>query len=453
MAKVRSIAKGTMTNQEESSHHGSSRSGSGRPLDGSAAPAEGVILFSRYRVNRELGRGGMGVVVLAHDLELGVEIAVKLVPDLLVQDDEALDELKREVLRGMALTHPGIVRTHGFVRDATMGAIVMEYVDGGHFTELKRLQPGGCFDAADLLPWVEQLAPVLDYAHFEIGIAHRDLKPRNLMYTLAGRIKVADFGISSSLNESATRVTVQGASSGTPAYMSPQQVMGERPSHLDDIYALGATLYELLTGKPPFYRGQILAQVLDSPPEPMALRREELGVSGKVAIPAGWEATIAACLAKDPSQRPQSAGEVLERLRRPAAEPRTLQVVAPEAAPRPPSGARPRKRGRGWQVAIPIVTALAAIAGGFALVESHKRSRGPAVAELPPGVDPLRITSPAELLPGVEGVPYRQQLKAEGEACPIPGRSVRERFRTGWRSTGRADGLKGFRWQRGSPTG
>ena len=185
------------------------------------------MLFERYRVVREIGRGGMGVVLLARDCELNVDVAIKLVPDLIVQDREGLDELKHEVLRGMALTHPHIVRTHGFARDATMAAIIMEYVDGGNFIDLKRAHLGGCLDTAKLLPWLEQLCPVLDYAHFEIKIAHRDLKPHNLMYTTTGRLKVADFGISSMLNDTVSRVSMRNSTSGTPAYMSPQQIMGE----------------------------------------------------------------------------------------------------------------------------------------------------------------------------------------------------------------------------------
>ncbi len=118
------------------------------------------MVFSRYRVVRELGRGGMGVVFLVNDEELGTEVALKVLPDLVFQDDEALAELKREVRRGISLTHPGIVRTYGLVRDETMAGIVMEYVDGGTLALLKRQQPGGCFEVEDLLPWLEQLCPI-----------------------------------------------------------------------------------------------------------------------------------------------------------------------------------------------------------------------------------------------------------------------------------------------------
>lgn len=277
--------------------------------------AAGDLLFGRYRLRRELGRGGMGVVLLAEDEELGIPVALKMVPELVVQDHQGFDELKREVLRGRALLHPGIVRTHNFARGTTSAAIVMVYVDGENLATLEGRQPGGCFDAAEVRPWLEQLCAVLVYAHQEAHIAHRDLKPANLMLTGEGRIKVADFGIAASLSDSISRISVRGDNSGTPAYMSPQQIMGEPSSRLDDIYALGATLYDLLTGKPPFHDGQILTQAIEGIAPTMNKRRLELGVAGKTLIPPEWEQTVAACLAKRPEDRPQNAGEVLALLR------------------------------------------------------------------------------------------------------------------------------------------
>lgn len=407
------------------SEHQQPDSGSHGPL-----PVVGELLFGRYQVLRELGRGGMGLVLLAHDRELDIDIAVKLVPDLLVRDAEGLDELKREVLRGMTLTHPGVVRTNGFERDERMAAIVMEYVDGGHFSDLKRQQAGGCFDVEDLLPWLEQLGAVLDYAHFEIRIAHRDLKPRNLMYTLAGRLKVADFGISSTLNDSFTRVSMRLPSSGTPAYMSPQQVMGERPSHLDDVYAMGATIYELLTGKPPFYQGQILAQVFDCVPGPMNARRADLGVRDKARIPRAWEETVAACLAKRPADRPQSAGEVVERLRpaetihlpaRPAGVPDPLlgPVAAPVAAK--PVRARRRHSSAGWAAAGLAAGGLAVVAFGALLLRERDGSpagEAAATAQMERSA-PRAITGPRALPPARAATGYLYPLTAAGLQPPL----------------------------------
>jgi len=287
------------------------------PRDDLPTQGGGELLFRRYRVQRELGRGGMGVVVLAHDTALDIPVAVKLVPDLVVKDTEAVTDLRKEVLRGMALNHDGVVRTHHFEKDESGAAIVMEFIEGDTLTDLKTAQPGGCFDPAQILPWLEQLCAVLDYAHQEKRIIHRDLKPRNVMLTKDGRIKVADFGIAAVISDSMSRHSMEGKVSGTLSYMSPQQAEGKRPSHLDDIHALGATIYELLTGKPPFFRGNpatIMAQILTVAAPSMAERREDLEVVGKAPLPAQWEETIAACLAKNPADRPQRAGDVLARL-------------------------------------------------------------------------------------------------------------------------------------------
>jgi serine/threonine protein kinase len=278
------------------------------------AAASVKVLFGRYRLQRELGRGGMGVVWLAHDQVLGIPVALKLLPEALARSAEDLEGLRKEVLRGIALTHPGIVRVYSFERDATSAAIVMEYVDGESLADLKARQPDQCYEPEQLRPWLEQLCAVLDYAHQEARIAHRDLKPRNLMITREGRLKVADFGIASSLAETNANISIRNDSSGTPPYMSPQQAMGDRPAVADDIYSVGATFYDLLTGKPPFYRGNIIAQVLQEPADSLNARRAELEITGRPEISSQWERMIAACLAKNPAHRPPSGAALLELL-------------------------------------------------------------------------------------------------------------------------------------------
>lgn len=280
----------------------------------SPEPPNSDLLFSRYRIERELGRGGMGRVMLAYDTKLEIHVALKIVPDQLVPDTEAVNDLRQEVHRGMALMHPSIIRTHTLELDEGGAAIVMEYIDGVTLADLKEQQNGRCFDPPQVLPLLEPLCAVLDYAHRDARIVHRDLKPRNIMLTRDGRMKVADFGIAATLSDTVTRVTGR-QTSGTPAYMSPQQARGKRPTHLDDVYSLGATIYDLLTSKPPFLRGNILLQVAEEIPPDMAARRAELEIHGKMPIPAIWEITVAQCLDKDPAKRPQSAGEVVARLR------------------------------------------------------------------------------------------------------------------------------------------
>jgi serine/threonine protein kinase len=255
---------------------------------------------------RKSGRGGFGVVWHARDEELQLDVALKFLPDLVARDPEAIEDLKREIRRGLRLAHSGIVRVNNFLRDEQLAAISMEYIDGTTLRQCKQAAPGGCLDAEDLRPFIEQLVEILAYVHDVARLVHRDLKPGNVMLTGHGEIKIADFGIASSVTDSMTRMTSTPVSGGTVSYMSPQQARGESPAVTDDIYALGATVFELLTGKPPFFRGDIVLQTCEVPPPTMNARREELGVTGKAPIPQSWELAVEACLAKEPHLRPQS---------------------------------------------------------------------------------------------------------------------------------------------------
>ncbi|MDB6021807.1 MAG: pknB, partial [Pedosphaera sp.] len=189
--------------------------------------------------------------------------------------------------------------------------IAMEYVDGPTLAGVRLQQPNRLLKWEFLQPLVGQLCEVLEYAHGE-KIIHRDLKPSNVMVDSRGSVKLADFGIAATVTDSMSRVSQRHATSGTMLYMSPQQMNGEKPRPTDDIYALGVTLYELLTGKPPFHTGDIPHQVRNIPAQPLAERLAEFELSNDV--PAPVSALIKSCLAKDASQRPQSARAFLERL-------------------------------------------------------------------------------------------------------------------------------------------
>src|SRR5215468_11599750 len=229
-----------------------------------AAGAQKV--FGRYRLVKILGRGGMGIVWLARDEELERDVALKFLPDLMIQDRAVLDQLKLEAKRRLELTHPHIVRIHDFVNDERSGCISMEYVDGETLSNLRAEKEKKVFELHELAGWSAQLCDALDYAHNRARVIHRDLKPANLMVNQRGDLKVTDFGIARSLADSATRLTGEQGRSGTLVYMSPQQLNGEHSTHLDDIYSLGATIYELLTSKPPFYSGNIDRQICERVP-------------------------------------------------------------------------------------------------------------------------------------------------------------------------------------------
>jgi serine/threonine protein kinase len=284
--------------------------GLGQTLRGFTA---GQKLFNRYTLQRTLGRGGMGVVWLAQDDQLEEQVALKFLPETVTNEPEAISDLKHETKRSRELNHHYIVRIHDFVQDELAAGISMEYVDGRTMTELKLKQPARCFNARDLMGLVAQVCEALEYAHTVAKVVHRDLKPSNLMINSKRQLKVTDFGIARSIADTASRLSEKLGTSGTPAYMSPQQANGEKASPADDIYALGATLYELLTSKPPFYSGDVLDQLKHKVPVRIGERRRELGIEGE-EVPVHWEETIAACLGKDPVQRPTSAAEAAKRL-------------------------------------------------------------------------------------------------------------------------------------------
>ena len=273
-------------------------------------PGVGSTVFNRYRLQRILGRGGMGVVWLAMDTRLERSIALKFLPDAVGTDPVALRELKDETIRGLELAHPNIVRIHDFLHEDDVAAISMEFVDGKTLSERRLTKPNKIFSVHDLAPWVAQMCDALDYAHQQKRIVHRDLKPANLMVSTKSEIKITDFGIARSVSDTISRVsrTIHQQTSGTLLYMSPQQAMGDRPRPTDDVYALGATLYELLTSKAPFYSGDIPTQISAKIPPSMKDRREEFEIFAAEPIPKEWEKAVASCLEKDPCEAATDGG-------------------------------------------------------------------------------------------------------------------------------------------------
>jgi len=266
----------------------------------------------------------MGIVWLARDEELERDVALKFLPDLMIQDRSVFDQLKREARRCLELTHSHIVRIHDFIHDERSGCISMEYIDGETLSNLRAEKEQRVFEPDEIARWMSQLCDALDYAHNRANVIHCDLKPANLMVNQRGDLKIQDFGIARSLTDPVSRLTVEQGRSGTLVYMSPQQLNGERWTQLDDIYSLGATIYELLTSKPPFYSGNIDRQICERVAPSMTERRKELDIEPPL-VPPLWEDAIAACLAKDPSRRPQSAAEVAQRLQLASRQTRTTR--------------------------------------------------------------------------------------------------------------------------------
>jgi|GEM_PF-2611308 len=273
----------------------------------------GTQLFQRFTLQKVLGRGGMSVVWLAHDAGFERLVALKLVPESAVFDPTACEDLKHTTHKSLPLMHANIVRIFDFIADEGMAAISMEFVDGDPLSCARIQKRSQCFGLPEVVPWITSLCEALAYAHESAGLIHGGLRPANMMLTSRAHLKITDFGIASSLRNSMRRANLS-VPGETVHYLSPQQMLGEDPSPLDDIYALGVTLYEMLSSKPPFYDSDVGAQVGEVIAPPINQRRVTLGIAGE-RIPRHWEETITACLAKQPDQRPRSAAEVASRLR------------------------------------------------------------------------------------------------------------------------------------------
>ena len=299
------------------------------------------VLVGRYQLIRQIGRGGRGEVWLVNDLQVNQELAVKRLPSELTGDAVAMNDLLREVEKSRHLSHPNIIRIFDLVQpDEEPPFLTLEYIDGQDLASMRLAQPGQLFKWENLRPLMTQLCDALEYAH-QNRIVHRDLKPSNMLVNHSGNLKLADFGIAATMAESLSRSSMQGSISGTSVYMSPQQMKGELPRASDDLYALGATFYELLTSRTPFYSGDIAHQLLHEEPKPLSERLFELGLHNEV--PDAVCAMIMACLSKDPAKRPSSAiaveewiGGVKTASGMPSSVPLTPQTLGKEASPVPP---------------------------------------------------------------------------------------------------------------------
>ena len=336
------------------------------------------VLGGRYRVGRELGRGGMSSVYLAHDLKHGREVAVKIIRSDLAAS-LGHDRFLREIEIAARLRHPNIVPLFdsGEAGDALF--FVMPYEDGLSLRE--RLRQNGALSIPDALSVLRDVARALAYAH-ERGVVHRDVKPDNVMLS-GGAAVVTDFGIAKAIAAAVTRpdgdagdpetgtLTQAGTVIGTPAYMAPEQATGDAAiDHRADIYSFGCLAYELFAGHPPFQEQKshlLIAAHIATVPRPIAELRED--------VPANVGALLARCLAKAPADRPQSARELLAVLDGAPSG----SVVPPVAAQ--PQPARTSGRVRIWSAAIAVVALLTL--GGYIATRNASASAPITLAVLP----------------------------------------------------------------------
>lgn len=268
-------------------------------------------LAGRYRLERELGRGGMGTVFLATDVKLGRSVAIKVLPPN-TREYLGDERFQREVRLVAALSHPHIVPL--FETDEADGCLyyVMEYIEGETLAD--RLEREGPLPLDEALRIVAEIGDALQYAH-ERGLVHRDVKPPNILLA-RGHALLADFGIAKETDAGAERLTGTGVGIGTAEYMSPEQASGERRVDArSDVYALGAVLFEMLVGEPPFTGPNvqaIVARIMAAAPQSIRTVRP--------TIPPHVEDAVLAALAKTPADRPSSARAFVDRLVRPTGE-------------------------------------------------------------------------------------------------------------------------------------
>ena len=258
--------------------------------------------IGHYKIVSELGRGGMGVVYKAHEESLNRFVAIKMLGEHLEEDSEYVERFVREAKSAAALSHPNIVQIYAISEEGGHHYFVMEYVQG---TSVQRLiQTKGKLPPADAARLILQAAAGLQDAHAQ-DVVHRDIKPANLMITDRGLVKIADFGLAL-MGAATSRLTATGMLMGTPGYLSPEQCLDQNPDHRTDIYSLGVTFFEALTGTMPFRADSPLALLkLIVEVEPPDIRELNPEVDDEL------RAIIARMLAKDREKRYPSCTEVI----------------------------------------------------------------------------------------------------------------------------------------------
>ena len=274
-----------------------------RPLTTTLEP--GQVIAQRYRVQRLLGKGGMGAVYLADDEVLGELVALKIISSAFASDETAMiARFRREAAAARKVSSPTVIRIHD-LGEARPGLLYlsMEYFAGRTLAEV--IAQRGIVPLKDAQDILTQIAQGLETAH-SAGVIHRDLKPSNVLVGERGAVKIIDFGLATcGISEG---LTATGAILGTPHYMAPEQVRGKAVDARTDVYALGALAYHLVCGRPPFSGDNAIAigfaHLSEAPTAPSTLRKD---------LPANLEAAILGALAKSADERPASARAFLDK--------------------------------------------------------------------------------------------------------------------------------------------
>lgn len=360
--------------------------------------------IGHFRIVREIGRGGMGVVYLAHDTRLGRPVAIKSLPPELLADVRTWSRLKREARVLASLNHPNIAAIYEELEESERAThLVLEYVPGDTLAECIARERLGLHE---MLSISHQVACALVAAH-DHGIIHRDLKPGNIKITPEGNVKVLDFGLAKAMEAAETQdqqstVTQPGRVIGTPVYMSPEQARGKPTDKHTDVWSFGCVLYEMLAGRVPFEGdtgSDILASILGSEPDWGALPSE---------TPPSIQVLLRRCLEKEVHRRLRDMGDIAITLEDSIAELRQPGSHSEPSGTAASSATGWRRHLLVWPVAGAVVgiLVLSAFMAGFTLRRSSQKEKGQ--LGLPSAAGSIRAIAvlPFENLSGAEEQEY-----------------------------------------------
>ncbi len=358
----------------------------------------GQALNGRYQLISVVGSGGMAQVYKARDNVLGRIVAVKLLREQYTGDGQFVVRFRREAQAAANLAHPNIVNVYDVGQDGDLHYIVMEYVAGASLKEV--ITSAAPFPANKAATIAIQILAGLEYAHRN-GLIHRDIKPQNVMIGPDGTVKVTDFGIAKSVSD--LGLTEAGLALGTAHYFSPEQAKGERVVPASDIYAVGVTMYEMLTGKLPFESDSIMGLAykhISEPPKPI---RELIP-----SVPPRLEAIVMKALSKDPTERFASAAEMEKALRAMLAGGQQQTTEVPVARSNIAPNSRQSKR-------------------QAARVAGQAPATGPLRGGIATGVYPAASGATARVMPATLGGPASMalrpgaatQVQSRGNGCSI----------------------------------
>jgi serine/threonine-protein kinase len=374
----------------------------------------GTLLSDRYRLDAEIGAGGMSTVYRAFDTVLERPVAIKLMHREIARDSDQLERFRREARAVAQLNHPHVVQVIDAGEDSEMPYIVLEYVEGE--TLKQRIRGAGRLSIGEAIAYAIEIARALEAAH-ERGIVHRDIKPQNVLIDVEGSAKVTDFGIARTLHDEG--LTADGRVLGTTDYVSPEQALGHPVTGQSDVYSLGIVLYEMLTGEVPF-RGEnqiavAMKHVREDLPD-VQIRRPEISAALGSVIDratdkdltrryrdaAALEADLEDVLAIETARSGQTTGEATSVLR-------TLPSTMRRRVPL-------RARVPRVLVAVVLLLVVVAVVAVVLLAARDNTQRGVTPAKVPAGTVPNTTVVPLKTKAAKDFDPYGDKTEHSAEA-------------------------------------